>query len=37
MAQAMTAATQPKTTWALAAPKEYGFYANVNPDVDHPR
>jgi sulfoxide reductase catalytic subunit YedY len=30
-------ATQPKTTWALAAPREYGFYANVNPAVDHPR
>jgi sulfoxide reductase catalytic subunit YedY len=30
-------ATQPKTTWALAAPNEYGFYANVNPAVDHPR
>ncbi len=29
--------TQPKTTWALAAPNEYGFYANVNPEVDHPR
>ena len=29
--------TQPKTTWALSAPNEYGFYANVNPDVDHPR
>ena len=29
--------TQPKTTWALAAPNEYGFYANVNPAVDHPR
>jgi sulfoxide reductase catalytic subunit YedY len=29
--------TQPKTTWALAAPREYGFYANVNPEVDHPR
>ncbi len=29
--------TQPKTTWALAAPREYGFYANVNPAVDHPR
>jgi sulfoxide reductase catalytic subunit YedY len=28
---------QPMTTWALAAPSEYGFYANVNPDVDHPR
>jgi sulfoxide reductase catalytic subunit YedY len=30
-------AEQPKTTWAVAAPREYGFYANVNPDVDHPR
>jgi len=30
-------AEQPKTTWALAAPREYGFYANVNPAVDHPR
>jgi methionine sulfoxide reductase catalytic subunit len=29
--------TQPKTTWAEAAPSEYGFYANVNPEVDHPR
>jgi sulfoxide reductase catalytic subunit YedY len=29
--------TQPQTTWALAAPREYGFYANVNPEVDHPR
>ena len=28
---------QPETTWALMAPSEYGFYANVNPDVDHPR
>jgi len=28
---------QPKTSWALAAPDEYGFYANVNPQVDHPR
>jgi sulfoxide reductase catalytic subunit YedY len=27
----------PRTTWAMAAPDEYGFYANVNPDVDHPR
>lgn len=27
----------PRTTWALAGPREYGFYANVNPDVDHPR
>src|SRR3954454_14495010 len=29
--------TMPKTTWAMEAPREYGFYANVNPDVDHPR
>jgi sulfoxide reductase catalytic subunit YedY len=28
---------QPRTSWEIAAPKEYGFYANVNPDVDHPR
>jgi sulfoxide reductase catalytic subunit YedY len=28
---------QPKTTWSLMAPDEYGFYANVNPAVDHPR
>ncbi|WP_425144852.1 protein-methionine-sulfoxide reductase catalytic subunit MsrP [Deinococcus sp.] len=28
---------QPQTTWSLAAPSEYGFYANVNPKVDHPR
>ena len=28
---------QPKTTWEVSAPKEYGFYANVNPAVDHPR
>ncbi|WP_371188852.1 protein-methionine-sulfoxide reductase catalytic subunit MsrP [Thalassotalea maritima] len=28
---------QPKTTWNMLAPHEYGFYANVNPDVDHPR
>jgi sulfoxide reductase catalytic subunit YedY len=27
----------PKTSWALSAPNEYGFFANVNPDVDHPR
>jgi sulfoxide reductase catalytic subunit YedY len=27
----------PKTTWNLAAPNEYGFYANVNPTVNHPR
>lgn len=29
--------TQPVNTWQLAAPNEYGFYANVNPEVDHPR
>ena len=28
---------QPKTSWSLAAPREYGFYSNVNPAVDHPR
>ncbi|MBL8340442.1 MAG: protein-methionine-sulfoxide reductase catalytic subunit MsrP [Rubrivivax sp.] len=28
---------QPKTSWELAAPDEYGFYSNVNPQVDHPR
>jgi sulfoxide reductase catalytic subunit YedY len=27
----------PLTSWAKAAPNEYGFYANVNPEVDHPR
>jgi methionine sulfoxide reductase catalytic subunit len=30
-------ADQPRTTWNIAAPDEYGFYANVNPQVDHPR
>lgn len=30
-------AKQPTSTWAEMAPSEYGFYANVNPDVDHPR
>ncbi len=29
--------TMPPTTWNLSAPQEYGFYANVNPNVDHPR
>jgi len=29
--------TIPATTWNTAAPHEYGFYANVNPQVDHPR
>jgi sulfoxide reductase catalytic subunit YedY len=28
---------QPRTTWNQMAPNEYGFYSNVNPDVDHPR
>ncbi len=29
--------TQPPTTWNKQAPSEYGFYSNVNPNVDHPR
>ena len=29
--------TPPRTTWNLEAPDEYGFYANVNPNVAHPR
>jgi sulfoxide reductase catalytic subunit YedY len=29
--------TQPRTAWNDATPNEYGFYANVNPEVDHPR
>jgi len=28
---------QPQNTWNLSAPQEYGFYSNVNPNVDHPR
>jgi sulfoxide reductase catalytic subunit YedY len=28
---------QPPATWNAMQPDEYGFYANVNPDVDHPR
>jgi sulfoxide reductase catalytic subunit YedY len=28
---------EPPTSWNIAAPNEYGFYANVNPTVDHPR
>ncbi|HEX9143070.1 MAG TPA: protein-methionine-sulfoxide reductase catalytic subunit MsrP [Candidatus Binatia bacterium] len=28
---------QPATAWNLQAPQEYGFYSNVNPEVDHPR
>lgn len=30
-------AEQPPTLWNIVAPREYGFYANVNPDVSHPR
>lgn len=30
-------AEQPSSLWMIAAPDEYGFYANVNPEVDHPR
>lgn len=30
-------AEQPSTLWSSIQPKEYGFYANVNPNVDHPR
>jgi len=29
--------TRPRTSWNIAASNEYGFYANVNPEVDHPR
>ncbi len=29
--------TMPRSTWAASAPREYGFYANVNPAVNHPR
>ena len=29
--------SQPPTSWNLSAPEEYGFYSNVNPDIDHPR
>jgi sulfoxide reductase catalytic subunit YedY len=28
---------QPRTAWNIAAPSEYGFYSNVNPEVNHPR
>lgn len=30
-------AEEPLSSWMAAAPREYGFYANVNPDVPHPR
>lgn len=29
--------SMPRTFWAYTSPQEYGFYANVNPEVDHPR
>jgi sulfoxide reductase catalytic subunit YedY len=29
--------SQPRNTWAVQTPSEYGFYSNVNPQVDHPR
>jgi methionine sulfoxide reductase catalytic subunit len=29
--------SEPPTTWNIYAPREYGFYSNVNPNVDHPR
>lgn len=29
--------TQPDTTWSMLNAREYGFYSNVNPNVDHPR
>jgi len=29
--------SEPATSWSASGPREYGFYANVNPDVDHPR
>ena len=28
---------EPPTSWSIANPREYGFYSNVNPEVDHPR
>ena len=28
---------RPRTTWEISNPREYGFYSNVNPEVDHPR
>ncbi len=28
---------RPETSWSMSNPREYGFYANVNPNVDHPR
>ena len=29
--------TMPQTSWNMSQPREYGFYSNVNPNVDHPR
>jgi sulfoxide reductase catalytic subunit YedY len=29
--------SQPETSWNMSAADEYGFYSNVNPEVDHPR
>jgi methionine sulfoxide reductase catalytic subunit len=29
--------SQPQNTWNISNPREYGFYSNVNPQVDHPR
>ena len=29
--------SEPRTTWNMSAPNEYGFYSNVNPEVEHPR
>ena len=29
--------SEPQTTWSLENPREYGFYSNVNPNIDHPR
>jgi len=33
----MLVGNQPPTTWNIESPNEYGFYSNVNPNVDHPR
>lgn len=37
VAQIIFTDKQPLTAWMDASPREYGFYANVNPEVDHPR
>jgi sulfoxide reductase catalytic subunit YedY len=34
---ASTRRCKPPTSWNVSAPREYGFYSNVNPEVDHPR